>query len=401
MVFSGAMEGTLARWTESDLAQPFQSYLLADQSLFINSQWMATAQIKVISSSFYGAQATRQDQALKDHTFVDYYPGDNFIQYQKGSHLIRAGYQQIVWGEAFGLFFSDFITPKNLYLSPFSEGEQLRRSIPALNYKFLLGESSSIQLIAIPMGQFSKMPPPGSIIGEKKLTEMGIQNITSTPDTKFHTERGDFGLKISHSFSGSDFSIYGFSYQDRLPLYFIDTTQFNFFQLHLLERHERLNTVGLTGAFDFQGFIIRFESLRHLNKSINYMNGSTLDKYKSDEQVNVASLDFPSWGLWNLTLQFSDRNLQKSHSGLLISRYQPSWSFRISRLFPNEQRLDLLGSYSGDDQGMLSHIEYIWPRTRTYDLRFGGEFFSGPPESLFGSKKDLSCVFAKIHAYFR
>lgn len=348
------------------------------------------------SYSVDSAQSTVY-QPAKDELF-EFYSGESFLHWQADSFLMRIGYQQVVWGDAFGVYYSDFINPKDLKESFFSPSDLTRRSLPLLNMK-LINSSFSTQVIVGFQPGFNKMPPITRYLGS---TLTGISHVEVDREKSPEPfKKYEGGMKISTTLGSSDFSIYGYDYYDRSPYYKL--TNYNVFTstMSLSENHDHITTAGISGASALGSFITRFEFLYTRNRMMNTLNGTTLDSEKTDERAGVFALETPR--IWNtiFTLQYSESYLVNANTKFIRSIDQSTSSLRISYGMTREREVNFILAYFNHDKGGIANLEYIEPKSESLEMRLGIETYFGPKDSEMGSNTHENGFYIAIRNYFK
>lgn len=374
--------------------------LRLEQSVDFSKEFSGIFQVSTSSNSYALDAKTTYDVTPKAQNIFEIFPSDFYLQYKNSNLLIRTGYQQVVWGEAFGLFYSDFINPKDLRLSPFTSPEKQRRSLPMLNLKTLFG-SNSFQLIATASPDYNILPPLGRQLSADSLAALGVSqwSITKTAHPAPFS-KPEYGAKLNTSFWGMDLSGYYMTYDDRFPYYQLSSASTLPTLGILEEKHQRISSTGVTLAASVFDFVLRAEALKNQNKRLNTLIAG-LGTYDTDEAVTVIGIDTPSFDSYIFSLQYSDSALNKYDATIARPKYQSLWSVRLSKSLIKQMSWELSTIYAPYDQGGMAHFEFVWPKSKIIEVKFGYEQGFGPRSSDFGKNYDLSSLYVNLTVDFK
>lgn len=400
--FTGQFDANFRQWTMEPSRKLGQNYrLLLEQKIDLNAESQFVFQGRGYSGTDLVDNIGSWDQVQTRNLVSEIYPQDNYYQYKSGGFLFRAGYQQVVWGEAFGLFYSDFINPKDLRLSPSTPSEFSRRSLPMLNVK-MVSSMMSLQLLVAPQPQYHLLPPPTRLFGANTLKALSVSSIDirkSSAPMLF--EKTEYGGKLGFTSSSSDISLYYYNYDDRMPYY--ETTSDSVFPviLHLNEKHQRMSSAGVATAFEGFGFMFRGEFLQTQNKKFNTIDATGIGQFQTTENVFVASAETPSMNGYIFATQFSDSTLANNPSSSLRTRYQSLVSFRLQKTLSQEHSFEVIYTMAPYDKGGIISGNYYWPRNKDSEVRIGFESHEGDSESQLGRDRDLNNFYISLRNFFR
>lgn len=401
--FTGQFDANFKHWTLEPSRKTGQNYrLLLEQKLDFSSESSVVLQARGYSGTDLIDNVGSYDGSVSNRNLAsELYPQDNYYQYKSGGFLFRAGYQQVVWGEAFGLFYSDFINPKDLRLSPSAPSEFSRRSLPMVNIK-MVGSSTSLQLLYAPQSAYHLLPPPTRMFGANTLRSMYVSTIdvrkSSAPN---YFEKSEFGAKFGFTSSLADISVYYYNYDDRMPYYEQSSDSYFPYTIHLIEKHERINSTGLASAFEAGGFMFRAEFLQTRNKKINSISATGIGNFQANENVFVVSTEAPSMDNYIFSVQYSDSVLSENPTGSSRSKYQSLISFRLQKTLTQEHNFEVIYTMAPHDKGGYISGNYFWPRNKDSEVRIGFESHEGDSDSQLGRDRDLNNFYISLRNFFR
>src|SRR5438552_18614413 len=106
------------------------------------------------SSGFY-LDAVKRDQR------VDFFHGENYVDFSAADWDFRLGAQQIVWVEVVGLFFADVVSARDMREFLLPSFDIMRIPQTAARAEYFAGDTH-LELIWIPIPAFDKIGKPGS-----------------------------------------------------------------------------------------------------------------------------------------------------------------------------------------------------------------------------------------------
>lgn len=209
-----------------------------------------------------------------------------YIDLYFDSFDIRLGKQQIVWGEADGLFITDIVNPLDLREFILADSEDIRMGIIAAKFQLYLN-NSRLESIWIPQfvpAKFSPLDEPWAFytpIDEiAKIIPDSLITIHSTNLPENYLKNSEFGFRYSTFIKGIDLA---FSYHytwDDYPVfrqYYKQTANpFIPFSVTIIPEHDRLTVIGGKFSTTLGPTVIRGEGALYRNK--NFYTGNMMDE---------------------------------------------------------------------------------------------------------------------------
>lgn len=399
--YSGDFSGRLAEhlYQPIDLAsQKFTGEM--NESVKWNN-WSGNFGLRAWDEGAYASTGIRYpDQVVKNDT-SDIRLRDFYLQYKDDGFTLKLGNQQVVWGEAFGFFYSDIINPKDFRDGAFGNPTDTRLQTPMANAKVVAG-NFSIQGILVPQPFFSILPEPGSNFlfpygSYSPFPSITVQRQNSLP---LETKNMEYGGRISYLFGNLDLSAFYFNYFDRLPYYSLNpaSTQSN---LVVDEQHSRIQSGGITATAELGEFLFRFEGLTTLNRNVASLAASELTAIATNQYVYVVGIDFPTIEKFNLGFQWSQDVLETDADYLTRNSIQNLVSVHFQRPFFLKQNFQLIYTYELSDGGSRLEASYTIPLSGSVESSFGVNLLTGPGKSDFGRDQEGSRAFASLKCYFK
>lgn len=345
----------------------------------------ARAEVEAAYGSLPERYSTGDVAKYESQTFL---PRDIYLQYKEGGFRGRVGYQQVVWGESFGLYYADIVNPKDFRNAGLGDLAHNRLAIPMVNFQWITAETS-VQVLYIPLPTFNLIPSSGSDFN-------GLLLPPGTPPLRFNIGRqdpnppisGEYGLRVSQQFSGLDMSFFYLNYYDRMPVYTVQVIP-SPAEIRATPHQRELQSLGSTLTYDLDGYLIRSELINHFDRQFNTISGTNVGISKSSEIVYVIGIDMPPVDKWQAGLQFAESRITDGN-WLLRKAIQTSISARVGKTFENQISIEALTTYFISDQSNLLQASTTFPVSSQSEFLVGADIFSGDAPSELGRFKNAS-----------
>lgn len=371
--------------------------LNAKQTFQFHPDWTAVGGIHAWFDNVYNAQKNIYPEQARKLDSHELRIEDAYLEYKSGPALVRAGNQQVVWGETFGNMYADIVNPRDMREGFALDGTYSRRSTPMIFGKLIFGDWS-VEALGIPKPHFHVIPLPGTdfVPLPKK-----IGTFTSIKVDREETANADpeAGGRVSYTHDRIDASIFYLNYYDRFPFYSEEGTS-TATELRLHERHTRLQSTGLSAAFDYEGYVARIEAVHNTNRQLPVFSGNSVAYVTTDEEIGVASVDLPAWERINPSLQVSTSFYDVQAQYLFRRRIQTLLAARMTAQIFNSSTLEFIVSRSATDEGLRILGEFMTPLASDIELRVGFDSYSGPVSSEYGRLGNASRAYVSLRGYF-
>jgi len=392
----GYLFARLSHYTEDAKNYGQQTRGQLEQTAAFTSSFSAMNQLRWNANSI-NADLSKTNLSKKESFEV--YLGENFLKYKSEHWVAKLGYQEVVWGEAFGFNYADVISPKDLRETLYSDADIARRPLLLANLKtlFSIGDlTGSLQFLYSPEPRFSKTLPIEVYAGE--IVPNITFNVTKQKTPKLFSET-EFGGKASLSYAGLDFSLFGFSYLDRDPHYVLDSATLATINVH--EEHNKVKSTGAALSKTIGDFVFRTDVVLTKDKIVNYIDGNLLRYYPTDFFNYVVSIDSPTYNDYSGVLIFASSTIKEI---LPLSFREKNEKYLIGKLTKNlgaDKTFELSYTHELEHTGRTVQTFINWPINSTTDLKLGGQFYSGNEESNLNKYKNISSVFFSLKNYFQ
>lgn len=317
------------------------------------------------------------------------------------------GHQIVAWGRADGINPTDNITPKNMLAR--SPDEDDRREANFLLRTFFNAHPVRIELIWVPLFRSSVVPtnlipfPPGITLGDPDYPDARLKN--GAVAAKLNLELASFDCSLSYfngfnPFSGvnAEFTVEGMT---------------------IFLKPYRLHVIGADFSTTLAGFGLRGEMAYkdpHENYSFSFIPHPELhyviglDKEFSGnlnvilQYIGRYVLDYSPLALPPVPSQIPAYELERINRVISSQQYETSHSLSCRlgwNLVHETLSFEVVGLVNITTEEFLFRPKMAYDITDALTFTLGGEFYSGPNDTLFDFIEDhLSSLFAELRISF-
>lgn len=311
-----------------------------------------------------------------------------------GDGSLRAGKQQVVWGQADGLKVLDVINPQNFREFNLPEFEDSRIPTWMVNLQHPAGEDSTIQLLLIPDMTFNELADLGS---DFRITspELAPQPVPGVPVSISEADRPDgeweFGTRWSTFKNGWDITANYFNFFQDNAVYYRDLNGGTVF---VTPTYERSQLLGFSASTAMESWVWKVEA------------GYTKDNYfltdditvasgiqKSDEFSSVFAFDYH--GFTNLMLSYQLFYSQILDYDEAVIREESSIRHTLlvrKNLWNETLELRLFTLFNDDYDDGQNRIKATYKVNDNWSVWSGIDHFYGDEQGPFGQFKDASRI---------
>ena len=319
-----------------------------------------------------------------------------YIDISMGDIDFRLGKQQIVWGQAVGLFFADVINPKDLREFILPDLDQIRIPVWAADIEYYAGDNY-FEFVWVPVPKFNKMGAFGS---EFEVEGQSIPENLNTiyldkkkPPSNF--KNGEFGFRISRLIKSLDLSLFYFYGYDYFPVIFKN----NFINSSDLDstiifnpEYKRLNMMGMTFSADLYNVIFKGEFI--LNKGKYFVTSNPMDAdgvVRKDYLDYLLGMDYTFFDRVDSNFQLMQRIIFNYDHKINENDVATSFSIWLKTGFMDnalEPEIFFVTSLNEKDLMIRPKISYTY--RENWKIACGMDIFEGVSDGNFGrfDKKD-------------
>lgn len=329
---------------------------------------------------------------------------DAYVDFGFGNFDFRLGNQQVVWGQAVGLFFADIVNPKDLREFILPDLDQARIPIFAANMEYY-SDNLYLQMIYIPFPEFNEFGQPGSEFDFSKNIYMGnsdmVFNAPLEPANSF--DNSEVGFRVATLTRGWDLSLFYLYDMYNFPINYRSISlnppeAQNPVTITYSPRYERMHRIGSTFSKDVMDAIFKGEFI--------YSSKMFLETFDVASPDGIEKSDTFEW-LLGVDYTFSNRlesNFQLMQSIILdhqadMAQREIATSFSIwlkTGFFSDKIEPELFFVSSLNYRDGLLRPKVAWNAGDRLKFILGGDVFYGKSSDTFGMFDENDRVYLEI-----
>jgi hypothetical protein len=316
---------------------------------------------------------------------------------------VRIGKQQIIWGQADGVFITDIVSPKNLTEFLLWDFNEIRMGVTALKLNYYPKKDYDLEFAWIPLFTATIAPKDNSIW--KPKVEFPVSPIfdMSQKNIKPSLQNSEFFARYTLNKSAIDLQIIcGYTWDDDPSFHINKTSSINpltnkpiLEKLLIIPKHHRLALGGASFSTEIKGFILRGEGAFYYDKYFQ-----TIDALVKKNHINyVAGID-KTFGDWKISGQFIQKIILDYAENIKNDKVDNLATLMINRTLMREQlRLELF-SYIGVNNvdAFIRFRSYYFPVDGT-SVELGTNIFVGN-KGNFGQYNKNNMIYARVKYSF-
>ncbi|NOZ03903.1 MAG: DUF1302 domain-containing protein [FCB group bacterium] len=325
---------------------------------------------------------------------------------------LRIGKQQIVWGEADGLFITDIVNPLDLREFILADFEDIRMGVNAIKAQAYFGDR---RLEALWIPQF--VPAKFSSVGEDWAFYTPLDKIAAIiPDSLIvvrdftkpdkQPKNSEYGLRYSTLIKSIDFTLSWFRTWDDYPTFrqYYQPTQNPSapFNVTITPVYDRINVYGGTFSTTVGSVVLRGEGAFYQNR-----NFYTADPRDGDRVVQKDFLNYMigaeiSPGNRFLSGQFVQEIIPDYDDQLVLNKTTDMGTILMTRTFFNETvKQELFLIYNFTDEDYLGRVRFYYYPSDGIEVIVGTDILGGKKkDTLFGQFDENDNFYLKVKYSF-
>jgi hypothetical protein len=316
---------------------------------------------------------------------------------------IRIGRQQIVWGQADGVFITDVVSPLNLTDFLLWDFNEIRIGVTAVKAKYYPISDHAIELVWIPVFTPSILPGDNSIWKPSIAFPAPPTFDYSNATVEANIANSEYFLRYTISTSAIDLQLIGAYSWDDLPTSHVrkdfDSTM-NLTGITVSPAHHRLLMGGGNFSAPIGDFIVRGEGAYYYGKYFQTAEPTAVDALVQKNYVNyVVGLD-RTLGEWVLSSQFIQKIVFDHEALMANERVDNLMTVMINRTLLREQlRLELFSYIGFNNDDALIRVRGFYFPFDGLGIELGTNIFVGE-QGQFGQYNDNSMIYTRVKYSF-
>ena len=347
---------------------------------FATARFYLVGKTEYKASEFFQLNASGRLWSGKD---LDYSVRSLSAIFNLDKMKINFGFQEIPWGETFGVYIADIVNPRD-YRDPFlTEIAFTRLPVFALNTQYF-ADPFTFQLIVTPVPRaniFAKRGAPYDLFGPN-LAAVPSFNPPAYPIERFGQD-AEFGGRISYlSPFGLDLGLLYYKHFNRNPVYTLDAG-------NLIPVVNRVQSIGLTASYSQDRWVFRADTIVHTDQPAQQANFAI--PVSGNTWQAIAGTDYSTEEGWTFggqyhmdtnpmqTLHWTSVQIGKVSDASFVEPklfvfkgignqdlwIQPNLSFKTSKRTIIQTRLDLISASQTLTDGILPAVRdlsrfFVW-----------------------------------------
>jgi uncharacterized protein DUF1302/sporulation related protein len=330
-------------------------------------------------------------QRVRDDARFFYGFRETYIDASIGEFDIRAGRQQIVWGEVVGLFFADVVSARELREFLVRDLSFIRIPQWALRVEWTKGDFHA-EAIGIPYMSYDRIGAPGSdFYPAPPAPPPGVGQSIADDQIPPHTlSNGSYGGRISFLAGGYDMALFYYDSVDAAPAFSRTILPGPPASFLYQPNHSRIRQAGMTLGKDLGPVVVKTEAVYTMDRRLPVTSPSDADGLVKQDMLDaVVAVEYPFAEGARVNLQLFTRWIPNPDPNLYAATgFDPGGSLDVSaKALDDRLEAEVLGVWSFKDQGWMARFQLMWYFRK--DLRFslGADAFGGPDTGFFGRYK--------------
>lgn len=316
---------------------------------------------------------------------------------------LRIGKQQIVWGQADGVFITDIVSPLNLTEFLLWDFNEIRIGVTAVKAKYYLHPDHNIEAVWIPIFTPSITPDSSSIWSPEQTFPAPPTFDYSNTSVASNVENSEFFLRYSISKSAVDVQFIGaYTWEDTPTTHVqkeIDSTM-NLTGITITPEYHRLVMGGGNFSASVGDFIVRGEAAYYNGKYFQTTDPMAVDALIQKDYLNyVVGLD-RTLGDWKLSGQFIQKVVFNYDDRMTNNAIDNLMTIMISKpLFREQVRLELFSYVGLTNEDALVRVRGFYFPYDGLGVELGTNLFLGE-QGLFGQYNQNSMIYTRVKYSF-
>ncbi|MCB9757357.1 MAG: hypothetical protein H6753_02895 [Candidatus Omnitrophica bacterium] len=321
---------------------------------------------------------------------------DTYLDYSLGPWDFRVGKQQIVWGEAVGLFVADVVNAKDLREFILPDFDSIRIPEWGTNLEYTKNNFHS-EFIVLPGIEFNKLGVTGSEFAYS-LPVPGNAPVTyhDAKDPKDGFENSKLGMRLNYLWEGFDMGAFYLHSWTQSPVLYraINGGSYDFDP-----QYKRLDTYGATVSKEIKDIVFKGDFVYIPDDFFPVSNPVDQNGIvQSDHLVYLLSLDYTFLNKLDVNAQFiQDAIFSYNDSMINKDKFNNAFSLRISRDFLNRKlQTEFLMIYGVNAPDFLYQPKVKYSFMKSWQVCVGADIFSGDSSGDFGYFRNKSRYYTEL-----
>lgn len=321
---------------------------------------------------------------------------DTYIDYSTGPWDLRLGKQQVVWGEAVGIFVADVVNAKDLREFILPDFDNIRIPEWGANLEYTRNDFHS-EFVFLPGFELNRLGVTGSEFAYPLPVPEGFpSSYHDAKKPKDGFENAKMGTRFNYIWKGYDASVFYLHSWTPNPVLYraINGLSFDFDP-----QYKRLDTYGATLSKEIEDIVFKADLVYTPQQYFPVSDALDADGIARSGHVEyLLGLDKTVFDKIDVNLQFiQDIILDHDPSMIGLDHYNSAYSLRLSRDFWNRKLgTDFLVIYQTNAPDFMYQTKLRYNLTDRWQLSLGTDVFSGKSSGSFGYFRKKSRIYSEF-----
>ncbi len=309
---------------------------------------------------------------------------DTYIDYSAGPWDLRVGKQQVVWGEAVGVFVADVVNAKDLREFILPDFDSIRIPEWGTNLEFTEDNFHS-EFVFLPGLEFNRLGVSGSEFA------YGLPILEGMPFTyhdakkpKDSLENSKLGTRFNYLWEGFDTGVFYLHSWTQSPVLYrtINAGTYDFDP-----QYKRLDTFGATVSKEIHDVVLKSDFVYTHDDYFSTSDPADPDGVTQSGRLEyLLGADYTFFNKIDFNVQFIQNVILKHTDSMTnLDKFNNSFSIRINRDFFNRKlETEFLAIYGMNAPDFLYQPKVKYNLTNSLQACVGADIFSGNSSGSFG-----------------
>jgi len=320
---------------------------------------------------------------------------ETYLDYSQGNFDVRVGKQQIVWGDAVGLFFADVVNAKDLREYVLPDFDLIRIPQWGVDLEFTQ-DPVHAEFVWLPVLQFNRLGTSGSEFEFPYPVPPGVAFTTtdpSKPPSAF--DNSEIGGRLSYLIDGWDVSGFYFHTWDKFPVPYRRIASGVY---HFDPAYQRADLWGMSFSKDLQAVVLKGELVYNPRQSLVTFDSTDPDGIVEKNALDyLVGVDHTFFDRLETNVQLMERWIPNHRDQMQDDPLTTHVSFWAKTNFlDGKLQPECLLITSVAETDLLLRPKVTYNVTDSLGFAFGADMFQGHDSGLFGRFDGKSRVYTEV-----
>lgn len=324
---------------------------------------------------------------------------DTYVDYSSGAMDLRIGKQQIVWGEAVGLFFADVVNAKDLREFVLPDFDLIRIPQWGVDVEYTHGEGH-LELVWLPIRDFHRLGVSGSEFHLDPTVPAGTPFTEVDPSKPPRSiSNSEAGARVGYLLGGWDLGAFYFYTWDKFPVPYrtISGSTYNF-----MPQYRRAHIVGTSFSKELSDVVLKGELTFNPGADLQTFDTTDADGIIESPVIDyLVGADYTWFNKVDTNVQLLQRVITDHRSLFVEDAVRTHLSFWAKTGFlDGKLEPEFLVITGLNEPDTMYRPKLTYNISETLQLRVGADIFQGRPLGVFGRFDNKSRVYTELTLYF-